>query len=139
MEVVHCLLRVCGTGLQRTVESAQHIKSTSALLSTNRLVGYIEARLVLTLHLFFFSTSNSTTLQTSSDGFCVSSIQEILCQNHNRPYAKSKLLMRNSLRMQIFGMTMLFVTVQLKKRVLTSYFILATKTSLSTSQGTKFP
>ncbi len=32
--------------------------------------GYIEARLVFSLHIFLFSTSNWTTLQTTSDG-CV--------------------------------------------------------------------
>lgn len=61
-------------------------------------VGYIEARLVVTLYLFF-SMSNSTTLQTSSDGclFFVSSIQGMQCENHNPPYAKCKRLMRNTL------------------------------------------
>lgn len=52
-----------------------------------------------------FSTSNSTTLQTSSDGCLVSSAQEVLCQNHKSPYAERQLQMRNSLWVQSFGST----------------------------------
>lgn len=63
--------RLSGTGLQRTVESAWHIKSTSIqmlLLSTNSFVGYIEARLVLTLHfLFFFLHVKLSNIRTTFD------------------------------------------------------------------------
>lgn len=89
----------CGSGtlpLQRAVQCAQHIKSSSA----QKLCGLYGGQTCFDTPPFF-----STTLQTSSDGCLVSSVQETLCQDHKRPYAERQLQMRSSLRVQSFGWT----------------------------------
>lgn len=95
-------------------------------------VGYIEARLVFTLYLFF-STSNSTTLQTFSDGRLFNFIhpfRECNVRTTIHHMQSVNCWWETHFEDANSGMATLFTTVEQKnkmKSVLTSYLISAAK------------